>query len=69
MTPPTIQALGVTQEGAPTRGKATGDVEGLGWLAAWGTSLPTALEARQALARQRVAEVAEGEAEDPDAAS
>jgi hypothetical protein len=40
MTPPKIQALGVTQEGAPTRWKATGYVDGVGWLEAWGTSLP-----------------------------
>ncbi len=56
MTPPKIQALGITQEGAPTRWKATGFVEGIGWLEAWGTSLPTALEALQALATRRVAE-------------
>jgi hypothetical protein len=30
MIPPTIQALGITQEGAPTRWHATGYVEGLG---------------------------------------
>ncbi len=69
MTPPTIQALGVTQEWAGTSWQATGFVEGVGWLEAWGTSLPTALEALQALAAQRVAEPAEMEAEDPDAAS
>ncbi len=65
MTPPKIQGLGVTQEGAPTRWKATGYAQGIGWLEAWGTSLPTALEALQALAARRVAEAAEGvEAED-----
>jgi hypothetical protein len=32
MTPPTIQALGVTQEGSPSRWRATGYVEGIGWL-------------------------------------
>jgi len=56
MTPPKIQALGVTQEWAGTRGKATGDVEGIGGLEAWGTSLPAALAALQALAARRVAE-------------
>jgi hypothetical protein len=45
MTPPKIQALGVTQEWAGTRWKATGDVEGVGWLAASRTSLITAMEA------------------------
>jgi hypothetical protein len=69
MTPPTIQALGVTQEGSPTRWKATGYVVEVGWLEAWGTSLPTALEALQALAAHRVAEKAEMEAEDRDDAS
>jgi hypothetical protein len=69
MTPPTIQALGITQEGAVTRWKATGYVEGIGWLEAWGTSLVAAMEALQALATRRVAEQAEREAEDPDAAS
>jgi hypothetical protein len=56
MTPPTIQALGITQEGATTRWKATGYVEDAGWLEAWGTSLVYAMGALQALAMQRVAE-------------
>jgi hypothetical protein len=43
MTPPKIQALGITQEGAPTRWRATGYVEGIGWLEAWGPSLITAM--------------------------
>jgi hypothetical protein len=30
MTPPTIQALGVTQDWSPTRWKARGYVEGVG---------------------------------------
>jgi hypothetical protein len=64
MTPPKIQALGITQEGSPTRWRATGYVEGIGWLEAWGPSLIAAWEALQALATQRVAEAAEGE-EDP----
>jgi hypothetical protein len=56
---PKIQALGITQEGASTRWRATGHVEGIGWLEAWGTSLIGAMEALQALAAQRVAEAAE----------
>ena len=56
MTTPKIQALGITQEGAPTRWKATGAVEGIGWLEAWGTSLIDAMEALQALAAERVAQ-------------
>jgi hypothetical protein len=59
MIPPMIQALGITQEGAPTRWRATGDVEGIGRLEAWGTHLPAALAALQALATQRVVEQAE----------
>jgi hypothetical protein len=54
---PPIQALGITQEWAGTSWKATGYVEGVGWLAAWGPSLITAMETRQALAGGRVAEV------------
>jgi hypothetical protein len=32
MTPPIIKALGITQDDSPTRWKATGYVEGVGWL-------------------------------------
>jgi hypothetical protein len=60
MTPPTIQALGITQQWSTTSWKATGYVEGVGWLEAWGTSLIEAMEALQALAVQRVAEADEG---------
>ena len=66
MTPPKIQALGVTQEWAGTSWQASGYVEGIGWLEAWGPSLITAWEALQALAAPRGAEPAEREAEDPD---
>jgi hypothetical protein len=59
MTPPKIRALGVTQDGSPARWKATGYVEGVGWLEAWGTSLIAAMEALQVLAAQWVAEAAE----------
>jgi hypothetical protein len=68
MPPSKSKGLGVTQEGAPTRWKATGYVEGIGWLEGWGTSLVTALEALQALARHGVAEAFEV-VEDPDEAS
>ncbi len=68
MTPPKVQGLGVTQEGAETRWKATGDVEGIGWLEAWGTNLVTAMEALQALAARRVAEACDV-VEDSDDAS
>jgi hypothetical protein len=56
MTLPKIHALGITQEGSPTRWKATGDVDGVGWLEAWGTLLIEAMDALQALAAERVAE-------------
>jgi hypothetical protein len=69
MTPPKIQALGITQDGWTLRWRAAGYVEGLGWLEAWGPSLITALEALQALATRRVAEQAEGDAEAQDTAS
>ncbi len=56
MTTPKIQALGLTQEGAATRWKATGYVDGVGWLEARGPTLTEAMEALQVLAAQRVAE-------------
>jgi hypothetical protein len=56
MTPPTIQALGVTQEGFATRWHATGYVDGVGWLETWGPSLIAAMEALQALVEKPVAE-------------
>jgi hypothetical protein len=56
MTTPKIHALGVTQEGFATRWKATGYVDGVGWLEAWGPTLIAAMEALQALAEKRVAE-------------
>ena len=61
MTTPKIQALGITQQWSTTNWKATGAVEGVGWLEAWGTSLVNAMEALQALATQRVAEEAQEE--------
>jgi len=56
MNTPKIQALGIAQQGSPTRWKATGYVDGIGWLEARGTSLIAAMEALQVLAAQRVAE-------------
>jgi hypothetical protein len=44
-----IQRLGLTQDDSPTRWQATGYVEGVGWLEAWGTSLLDAMNALQAL--------------------
>jgi hypothetical protein len=56
MSSPKIQALGITQEWSTTSWKATGYVDGVGWLEAWGSTLIDAMEALQALAAQRVAE-------------
>jgi hypothetical protein len=63
MKPPTIQALGIVQEGWTMRWQATGYVNGIGWLEAWGTSLVTAMEALQHLAAQRVAQLEGNEAD------
>jgi hypothetical protein len=60
MNTPRIQALGITQQGSPTRWKATGYVDGVGQLEAWGKSLIDAMEALQALAAQRIAQRGEG---------
>jgi hypothetical protein len=68
MIPPKIQALGIPQDGWTMRWRATGYVDGIGWLEAWGPSLITAMEALQALAARRVAEQAELKEEDPDEA-
>jgi hypothetical protein len=56
VTTPKIQALGITREGSMTCWKATGYVDSVGWLEAWGASLIEAMEALQALAAQRVAQ-------------
>jgi hypothetical protein len=56
MTTPKIQALGITQQWSTTSWKATGYVEGMGWLEAWGRSLIEAMEALQALAAERMAQ-------------
>ena len=58
MSTPTIQALGIKQEWATTSWRASGHVEGIGWLEAWGRSLVDAMAALQALAAERVAEQA-----------
>jgi hypothetical protein len=39
MTTAKMKALGITQEGASTRWRATGYLETIGWLEAWGRSL------------------------------
>jgi hypothetical protein len=64
MTPPQIKAMAIVQDGAPTRWQATGYVEGVGWLEAWGMSLIEAMEALQALAAQRVAGQAQEDSPD-----
>jgi hypothetical protein len=59
MTTPKIQALGITQHGSPTCWKATGYVDGVGWLETWGMSLIEAMKALQALAARCMAEPAQ----------
>jgi hypothetical protein len=59
MTPPKIEALGIRQRWSPTDWQASGYVEGIGWLEAYGRSLIEAMEALQKLAAQRVAEASE----------
>jgi hypothetical protein len=56
MTTPPMQGLGIVQDGAPTRWRASGHVEGVGWLQAWGPSLIAAMARLHALAAVRVAE-------------
>jgi hypothetical protein len=63
MNIPEIQALGIVQDHFTARWRASGYVEGLGWLEAWGTSLVAAMEALQKLAAQRVAELENHEAD------
>jgi hypothetical protein len=50
MPPPTIEALAIRQRWSPIDWQASGYVEGIGWLEAYGRSLIDALEALQALA-------------------
>jgi hypothetical protein len=47
MTTPKIRGLGIVQDDFTMRWKATGYVEGLGWLEAWGNTLVEAMEALQ----------------------
>jgi hypothetical protein len=54
MDSPQISALGIVRDPWSTRWQASGDVEGVGWLEAWGRTLIEAMKALQALAAQRV---------------
>jgi hypothetical protein len=56
MSTPNIREFGVVQDSFTTRWKATGEVEGVGWLEAWGTTLVEAMEALQACAAEIVTE-------------
>jgi hypothetical protein len=60
MNTPEIRGLRTMLDGFTGRWKATGEVDGVGGLEAWGESLITAM-ALQALVRQRVAEHAQEE--------
>jgi hypothetical protein len=46
MSTPKVQALGIIQDSFTKCWKATGEVEGVGWLEVWGS---TSVEAREAL--------------------
>ena len=39
MSPPKIRGLGIIQDSFTTRRKAVGEVKGVGWLEAWGSTL------------------------------
>jgi hypothetical protein len=56
MSTPKVEALGITQDGFTKRWKATGHVEGIGWLEARGASLVEAMEALQAQATKIMTE-------------
>jgi hypothetical protein len=56
METPNIRGLGIIQDGFSRRWKATGAVEGVGWLEAWGATLVEAMEALQARAAKIVTE-------------
>jgi hypothetical protein len=58
---PKIQALGIVQQGSLTSWKATGYVEGVGWLEAWGSTLVEAMEALQQEAERIIAKAGEQE--------
>jgi hypothetical protein len=44
MNKPEIRALGIVQDSYTMRWKARGEVEGVGWLEAWGSTLVEAME-------------------------
>jgi hypothetical protein len=56
MNSPKIRTLGINQDGFTMCWKARGDVEGIGWLEAWGDTFLEALEALRRHAAERVAE-------------
>jgi hypothetical protein len=47
MRTPNIRGLGVVQDSFTMRWKATGEVEDISWLEAWGSTMVEALEALQ----------------------
>jgi hypothetical protein len=53
---PEIRGLGIVLDGFTGRWKATGEVDGVGWLEAWGRTLVEAMEALQAKAASIVQE-------------
>jgi hypothetical protein len=63
MTTTKIKALGITQQWSTMRWKATGYVDGVGWLEAWGKTLIEAMKALQVLAAQRATQREEEDVE------
>jgi hypothetical protein len=51
---PKIRGLGIIQDGFTMRWKASGDVEGIGWLETYGDTLLEAMEALQRRAAEMV---------------
>jgi len=56
METPNIRGLGIIQDRFTRRWKATGEVDGVGWLEAWGATLVEAMEALQTQAARMAME-------------
>jgi hypothetical protein len=57
------RALGIVQDNFTMRWKARGELEGIGWLEAWGNTLVEAMEALQAKAATVIAAKGQQKAE------
>jgi hypothetical protein len=56
MSTPKIRGLGIVQDGFTGRWRAAGEIDGVGCLEAWGSTLVEAMEALQAKAATIVQE-------------